>query len=93
MSKKNKPISRNEPAATQVNAAPAGASTEASAPEVPSPTDTAETVTPEVSSVATTPVDAHIPADNVVSAIKQEQPRGGASFFIPAQKQSGFGAK
>jgi hypothetical protein len=92
MSKKNKTFSRNEPTATSVSVAPAGTPTEVSAPEVPSPTDTAETVTPEESSVAEQPVGV-TQSQEIVSAIKQEQPRGGASFFIPAQKQSGFGAK
>jgi hypothetical protein len=92
MSKKNKTISRNEPSATSVNVAPAGAPTAAARSEEPAAINASGGAASGESPAEQEPVGA-TQSQEVVSAIKQEPRAGGASFFIPAHKPSGFGVK
>jgi hypothetical protein len=89
---KKKPISRTEPTKAKPSVAPAGTPTAVSAPEVPSPQAT------EVAPVKMEPAVGEslktVTATQLTGKVETEKPvtrSGGASWFVPPQKPSGFG--
>ena len=91
MSKPHKKLSRHEPTKTMSSVAPAGTPTAVSAPEVPSPQ------APEASPVIKTAVGESlktVTTTQLVGKVEVTKPvtrSGGAGWFIPSQKPSGFG--
>lgn len=87
---KSKKLSRTEPTKTKSSVVPAGTPTAASASEVPLP-QAAEAAPVKMETAVGESLQT---ATTVAPPVEQPVTRsGGAGWFIPAQKPSGFGAK
>lgn len=89
---KSKKLSRTEPTKTKSSVVPAGTPTAASASEVPLP-QAAEAAPVKMETAVGEPLKTAT-STQLVGEVAAEPPvtrTGGAGWFVPPQKQSGFG--
>jgi len=88
---KLKKFSRTEPTKALPSVAPAGTPTAVSAPEVPSP-PAAEAASVQIEKAVGEPLTETTTQAVVTKEVPKPVTRtGGAGWFVPAQRQSGFG--